>query len=412
MLRWLRENLGSPVLALVMAVMVWASAVNAADPAQERLFPAPIDIDISALSSDLVIVGQAATQGQVTVRAPRSVWDQLTSQDIHLEADLGNLGAGQHQVTLTSRVDLRPARVTSVEPRNLVLTLELVAARNVPVQVRTLGTPAVGYQVETPTVTPDQATVIGPASAVLQVAQVLAEINLTGQRQDLTQTVRLLPVDPSGQSVAGVRVDPETASVVAPVEQMGGYRDVAVKVVIEGQVEPGYWVTRITVSPPILTVYSADAEAVVILPGFVETEPLVLTGASSDIEVRLGLDLPEGVSPVGEQTVLVQVGVAAIESSLTITRSLDIQGLGHGLYATPSPDTVSVILTGPLPVLERLSLEDVRVILDLLDLGIGTHQVTPQVIVLPSGVTAQAVLPATVEVTITTRPPAAVTPTP
>lgn len=412
MLRWLRENLGSPVLALVMAVMVWASAVNAADPAQERLFPAPIDIDISALSSDLVIVGQVATQGQVTVRAPRSVWDQLTSQDIHLEADLGNLGAGQHQVTLTSRVDLRPARVTSVEPRNLVLTLELVAARNVPVQVRTLGTPAVGYQVETPTVTPDQATVIGPASAVLQVAQVLAEINLTGQRQDLTQTVRLLPVDPSGQSVAGVRVDPETASVVAPVEQMGGYRDVAVKVVIEGQVEPGYWVTRITVSPPILTVYSADAEAVVILPGFVETEPLVLTGASSDIEVRLGLDLPEGVSPVGEQTVLVQVGVAAIESSLTITRSLDIQGLGHGLYATPSPDTVSVILTGPLPVLERLSLEDVRVILDLLDLGIGTHQVTPQVIVLPSGVTAQAVLPATVEVTITTRPPAAVTPTP
>jgi len=412
MLRWLRENLGSPILAFVMAVMVWASAVNAADPAQERLFPAPIDIDFSALSSDLVIVGQVATQGQVTVRAPRSVWDQLTSQDIHLEADLGNLGAGQHQVTLTSRVDLRPARVTSVEPRNLALTLELVASRNVPVQVRTLGTPAVGYHVETPTVTPDQATVIGPASAVVQVAQVLAEINLTGQRQDLAQTVRLLPVDPSGQSVAGVRVDPETATVVAPVEQLGGYRDVAVKVVIEGQVEPGYWVTRITVSPPILTVYSADAEAVVILPGFVETEPLVLTGASSDIEVRLGLDLPEGVSPVGEQTVLVQVGVAAIESSLTVTRSLDIQGLGHGLYATPSPDTVSVILTGPLPVLERLSLEDVRVILDLLDLGIGTHQVTPQVIVLPSGVTAQAVLPATVEVTITTRPPAAVTPTP
>jgi YbbR domain-containing protein len=174
MLRWLRENLGSPVLAFVMAVMVWASAVNAADPAQERLFPAPIDIDFSALSSDLVIVGQVATQGQVTVRAPRSVWDQLTSQDIHLEADLGNLGAGQHQVTLTSRVDLRPARVTSVEPRNLALTLELVASRNVPVQVRTLGTPAVGYQVETPTATPDQATVIGPASAVVQVAQVLA----------------------------------------------------------------------------------------------------------------------------------------------------------------------------------------------------------------------------------------------
>lgn len=412
MLRWLRENLGSLLLAIVMAIMVWASAVNAADPAQERLFPSPIDIDFSGLRSDLVVVGEVATQGQVTVRAPQSVWDQLTAQDVHLGADLSDLGPGLHQVALTSRVDLRPARVTLVEPRYLILTLELVATRNVPVQVRTLGAPAVGYRVDTPTATPDQATVIGPASAVAQVAEVLAEVNLTDRRQDLTETVRLLPVDPAGQSVAGVRVDPENAQVVASVEQLGGYRDVAVKVVIEGQVEPGYWVTRITVSPPILTVYSADAEAVVVLPGFVETEPLVLTGASSDIEVRLGLNLPQGVSPVGDQTVLVQVGVAAIESSLTITRSLDIQGLGHGLYATPSPDTVSVILTGPLPVLERLSLEDVRVILDLLDLGIGTHQVTPQVIVLPAGVTAQAVLPATVEVTITSRPPGVVTPTP
>jgi YbbR domain-containing protein len=295
--------------------------------------------------------------------------------------------------------------VTEIQPASLELTLEPLATRSVPVQVRTLGTPAVGYRVLSPEADPTEVTVSGPASAVDRVAQALAEVSLSGQRGNLDQAVQLLPVDPSGQSVPGVRVEPAEVQVTARVEQLGGYRDVAVKVIIEGQVEPGYWVTRITVSPPVITVYSADAEAVVVLPGFVETEPLVLTGASSDLSRRLALDLPEGVAPVGEQTVLVEVGVAAIESSLTLTRQLEVQGLGTGLYATPSPDTVSVIISGPLPVLEGLTLSDVRVVLDLRDMGVGTHQVTPEVVLLPSGLVVQAILPATIEVNITRTPP-------
>jgi YbbR domain-containing protein len=334
-----------------------------------------------------------------------SVWAQLKPEDIHLEADLSGLAAGQHEVELHGSADVRPARITSIDPQTLTLTLEPLATRSVPVEVRTLGTPAVGYRVETPSADPDQVTVSGPSSAVAQVAQALAEVSLSGQRQDVDQTVQLLPVDPSGQSVAGLRVEPAEVRVRARVQQLGGYRDVAVKVIIEGQVATGYWVTRITVSPPVITVYSSDAEAVVVLPGFVETEPLVLTGASSDLSRRLTLNLPAGISPVGDQTVLVEVGIAAIESSLALTRELEVQGLGTGLYAVPSPDTVSVIVSGPLPVLESLTLNDVRVVLDLRDMDVGAHQVTPEVILLPSGLTAQAILPATIEVSITRTPP-------
>jgi hypothetical protein len=50
------------------------------------------------------------------------------------------------------------------------------------------------------------------------------------------------------------------------------------------------------------------------------------------------------------------------------------------------------------------------VVLDLRDMGVGPHQVTPEVVVLPSGLVAQAILPATIEVTITRTPPP--TPTP
>lgn len=400
MLRWLRDNLSSLALAATLAVMVWASAVSAADPVAEQVLPQAVPVELHGLAEGLVLVGPVRGEARVTVRAPRSVLDQLTAADITLEADLSGLAAGEHQVVLSAEIARRPARVTAIDPPALTLTLEPIASRAVPVVLRTLGAPAVGYRVEPPTVEPAEVTVWGPATHIERVAQVVAEVNLTGLRQDLELLVPLLPVDPSDQVVDGVTAEPAEARVVARVEQLGGYRDVAVKVVIQGQLEPGYWVTSITVSPPILTVFSADPEIVALLPGFVETEPLILTGADGDLEVRLALDLPPGVAPVGEQSVLVQVGVAAIESSLTVTRTLEVQGLGRGLVAAASPDSVSVILRGPLPVLERLSVQDVRVVVDLLDLGPGTHQLTPRVVVLPAGVTAQAVLPATVEVSI------------
>jgi hypothetical protein len=102
--------------------------------------------------------------------------------------------------------------------------------------------------------------------------------------------------------------------------------------------------------------------------------------------------------------VLVQVSIAAIEDSLTIERKIEFQGLGPDLNAAISPTTVDVILTGPLSTLAALTPEDVHVVLNLLNLPPGLHQVTPEVIDLPDRVTAKTILPATVEVLITAGP--------
>jgi YbbR domain-containing protein len=182
--------------------------------------------------------------------------------------------------------------------------------------------------------------------------------------------------------------------------------------VVEGFVEPGYYLTNVSVTPPIVTVFSSDPSAVESLPGFVETVPLQLTGAKQDIERRLAINLPQGVSLVGGQDVLVQVSIAAIQESRTITLAVEIQGLGPSLFAQPSPDTVGVIVTGPLTSLETLGADTIRAILDLLDRGPGTHQVTPQVIGLPSDVTVQTILPSTIEVQISTTPLPTPSPTP
>jgi hypothetical protein len=71
---------------------------------------------------------------------------------------------------------------------------------------------------------------------------------------------------------------------------------------------------------------------------------------------------------------------------------------------------VVVLVSGPLPVLDQLKKEDVRVILDVTGLEPGTYSLTPQVSLLPEKLRAESVLPAQIEVVITVGVTPSVTP--
>jgi hypothetical protein len=74
------------------------------------------------------------------------------------------------------------------------------------------------------------------------------------------------------------------------------------------------------------------------------------------------------------------------------------------LEAQVALDTVDVILSGPLPLLESLGPDDIFVILDLTGLLPGNHIIEPRVVV-PTGIEAEGVIPETVEVIITPTAP-------
>jgi hypothetical protein len=144
----------------------------------------------------------------------------------------------------------------------------------------------------------------------------------------------------------------------------------------------------------------------------VETEVLDIEGATDDIETVLSLSLPEGISVIGDNRVLVFIGVAAIEGSVTLSLEVESIGLLPALAAQIAPATVDVIIAGPIPDLENISPVDVRVVVDLAGLEIGTHQIRPSVEILPDGLYLESISPETVEVVIAEAPPPTPTPVP
>ncbi len=414
MIRWFQKYWSSMLWALTLSVAVWIAAVTAADPDEQRVFARPVEIEIVGRDAGLVILNEIPANVEVILRAPRSVWTRLEAQEtpIRAVADLSAMSAGEHTVHIQVQVIEGPSRVVSVSPSEFTLTLEPLESRVFPIGLTLNGQPATGYLAGDPIINPEQVLVSGAASLVEKVERARVQINLTGTRESVEQTMQIQLLDDNNLPVEGLSVNPTSALVNIPVTQQGGYRDMAVKVIVHGQVANGYLLTNLSVFPPIVTVFSTDPNLVNDLPGVVETQELELSGASDDISTRLALELPAGVSVVGEQSVQVQVGIDPIISNLTLSNiKIEVVGLGEGLSALVSPIEVDVILSGPAPLLDQLLLQDIRVIVDVTDLGAGVYQLTPRVEILVADVVVESVLPNTVEVTIVIAAEGTPTPT-
>jgi YbbR domain-containing protein len=408
-IRWLGHNLGSLLLAFILAVVVWVSAVVAADPNQQCASPRNVPLDVIGKDSNLFLSGTLPSTVSVTIEAPRSICTKLSNDPELVKAwiDLSGLSAAAYNVPVKASVNAGPAR-WQVQPQTIQVALEPLVSKTLPVQLEVIGILPVGYKRGTPTLSPSQVTVSGPQSLVSQVKEIHAALDITGDRETRQVTVPLEARDQNGDTIGGLTITPKSVSVTQPITLENSYKDVVVKVVTQGELASGYRLTNISVTPPTVTVYSAKPETINQLPGYVETKPINIAGLSDDTEVRTELNLPKEVSLVGVQSVLVQISVAAIEGSLTISVPVETMGLPPDLSAAISPATVDVIVSGPLPVLDTLTPASFRAVVDLTGLEVGIYQINPKMDLVPDQVSVQSFLPETVEVTITTAP----TPTP
>lgn len=407
MLRWLGKNISTFLFALFLSIGVWVAAVDASDPNEELTYPTPITIEVVGQDTDLLITNAYSEQIELTLRAPRSIWAQLTANQgsIHAILDLSGLEAGEYSLEPQIQISVQPTRIISFSPPSISITLEELITRNFPVQLTLTGEPSIGYQAGAPNISADEVAISGPKSLVERVIAVQTSFSMSEARENIDESLSLEVVDEFNQVVRGVNLSPETTQLLIPISQQGGYRDMAIKLVVTGQVANLYRLTNMSVFPPVITVYSADTQLINDLPGIVETEALDINGISEDISARLKLILPENVAIVGDQSVLAQVSVEAILGSLTIfDKALEITNLDPALVAELSSLTVDVIISGPLPMLDTLSTKDLRVVVDVEGLAAGSHQLTPTVEILNDAIKVESILPESIEITLSKAP--------
>ncbi|MEE8356349.1 MAG: CdaR family protein [Anaerolineales bacterium] len=401
LLRWLGKNLTSLILSLLLAIMIWTSAVMSANPNIEIELTIPLEVIQPA--TDIAIVDPLPEVVTIKIIAPESIILQLVEDNpLTANINLTDIEAGTYRFPVQVNIpnNLKPIRILEQSLKQLELKVSNLISKSLSISIQIEGEPAIGYK--TGGLEWDQvlATVTGQETKVNQIATVVGILDISDARETISTDLTLEAQDENGVPVDAVTVAPDIVHVNQVISLHGGYRNVAVNVTTVGIVEPGYRFTSITPAPPTVMVFSEDPRLVEQLPGYVNTSPLDLTGVDGYLETILELDLPNGVTVVGDPTVLVQVNITALETNMSISREVEIIGLLPGLSAEVSPIQVSVRVSGPVPILENLTLHDIRIVVDLSNLNVGTHTVSPTIEILPADVIWEDISPTTVEIVI------------
>ena len=392
--------------AILVAVIFWiVSVVNAAPTEVAREFGGRVPVERPEVPAGYVLQGQLGDVG-VTLRGTEAALSNVVASDLHATLDLGaaDLHRADPQDVPVRVPDPASAgvRVVEISPATVNVRIEPITSRSVAAQARFANDPPGGTFAGDPAITPSEVKVSGPASQVARIAALYATVRFGDAVTDLVQSVQPVAVDAAGTTIEGLTVDPALVQVSVAVLPTATTRTVPVVPALRGSVANGYWITRVTVDPAVVTV--RGEASVLSAVDQVGTGAIDISGLTDGRTYQAGLLLPaEGTSLLKS----VQATVTVTVVTLTGTRSfpfvaIQVANLGSTLSAEFDPPSVGLLLAGPLPVLSAVTLPQVTAIVDAAGKGPGAYPVDVTVRV-PAGVTAQSVQPTRVMLTIRTR---------
>ncbi len=402
-LSWLKRTIPTVLTALIFSVIIWITAISEADPTSEDTLKNSARITVIGMDPELLLVNTIPQQLNLTVRAPTSLISRMNMEPdlVTVTLDLSGLGAGKHIVRPQVDIKVSPVEVINTSIKEIEIQLEDIANQVMPISINLTGTLPVSYTFDAPQVNPTEVSITGPRSLVEAISQVAVVVDISNATSDINLQLELSAFDASGSKVTGISLSPKEVDVTIPITQLGGYRNLFVKIVTIGQIANGFYLTGLSASPVTVTVFASNPDLVANMPAYIETTPINLNGAAAPFEIEASLNLPDGVELIGEQSITIQVGIQPIESSINFLNvPVQVINLGATYTATLSPSIVDVYLSGPLYLLEQYSFSDIIINLDLGGRGAGTYQLVPVMELLNEDIKVDAILPGTIEVII------------
>ena len=400
--RAILHDLPLKITALFIAILfAIANAQSAQPPEIVVQFDGRVPVERPEVPSGFVLRGQLGDVG-VTLRGPQGVVDHMALADLHATLNIKGIDAGKepHDAKVDVTTANEAVKVVDVTPPTVSVRLERITSRTVVVQTRFANEPPAGSQAGQTSVSPTEVRVIGPETAVGQVAAVFATVRFGDVTTDLTQSVPAAPVDASGLPIDGLQVEPGVVVVTVPLLPTATTRTVSVLWQLKGSVAAGYWISRVTTDPVAVTV-SGDQKVLGSLER-VETAAVDVSGLNASKTFRSALALPEGVSLVRPTDATVTVTVVPLAGTRTFFVALQITNVAAGTTAEADTGIVTIVVAGPQATLAGMTNDQVSATADAAGRGAGSYS-TEVVVRVPAGTTAQSVQPTRVTLTIRSR---------
>lgn len=413
-----RQDFWIKVLAVALAVMLWAMVMTTYSEQTSRSFEIPLTV----IEHPVYEVFEGYRNGEISVEVRAEgtnlVISRLRKEDFKAVADYSKLAVTD--LNKPYPVEIRvvgPERGNRAEyhvnPKNVQVTLVEKKIAVVPLRVAPKSDVIqLGNSDYTVTARVAETVEISGRSDFLDKVKygqvtlepsVLKEAIGQGDPRQGKATVRqrVVPMDVNGAPVEKLSIP--FADVEIAWEELPPGRLYRVQPITRGTLAPGYALGPITVEPENVIVRAATFADKLPEGATIDTFPIDLTDRNKTFTSTVPLLLPQGTTAARDT---VNVTVTITES--TVERVIkgipvEVTGRAEDAEVTLAVTDVQVRLKGPYSLLNNLPAEAIKAIVDVEGLREGRH-VLPITVSGPKGLVEQSADPASVEVTITATP--------
>lgn len=292
MKKWFTQNLGLKFLSVICASILWLIVMNINDPIDEQRF---VGIPVELINTDAITdegkvyqILENTNTVNVTVRAKRSVLDQIDRDNIHAVADLSEVSV-TNLVTIKLSSNRYSNQIDSITSNTefLKLNIEDVRQKQFPIQISTIGMPADGYLTGTVTAGQTVVRLKGPESVIERVHSVQAVVDVTGMISDVSTTASIVLYDADGKRVEDDSIQYNISSVEVKVSILAT-KSVPFVYHVSGTPADGYEMTgRITGTYDKITIAGPQSVLDAISNIEIPAEALNVTGQTDSLHALI-----------------------------------------------------------------------------------------------------------------------------
>ena len=355
----LLKNFHLKLFSLVLAIAVWYYVNITVNPSVVRTFP--ILLTVMNVPDHMRVEGVPSKIGLKVSGRRLDLLKVFRGHLIPFEmyVEVTDLKEGKHRQKIHyKKLADTDMKVISVNPPELDLMLVKMEKKKLHLEYSLLGSPSGKHVLEEPVITPPNVQVYGPREKLAALLHASVTIDVTGATGDIIKEQRVRLLDKNLEEIKEIVSDPKNILVRVGITPWLK-RNVPLEVTVEGEPPRGYQLARVTAIPSELEIEAPPK----ILKGITsfKLQPVDLAAVTRKTTFPVEIVVPNvEMDILGQRIVDVVVEIDQISVTREImNRKIVINGPGPVFTVSTKPASLSVILVGPMVLLESLQEEDI-----------------------------------------------------
>ena len=365
------------LISLLAAVSLWVAVTDAENPRNTYDYGGGLIVNPINVPQGLAIAGMSQNVVFVRVSATEETFSELTTADFVAEVNM----SAERQLSSNKAVAVRvvgrdDVEIVEVSPSTIEVLQDDEASKQVPVRINRLGATPQGIVVSSIEANPTEVTITGAAGLIDRVESASADVNLTGLRVNQQQQYILTARDASNLQLAPILIEPGSVDVRVSVTTTGVQRSLPVRLRTRSHVAEGYNLVSWSIDQSSVTI-EGPIDLVQALTS-IDTEEFDLSGLNADQTRSLRLQLPTGITSQRE-AVNVSFDIEPAIGEWAVSVAPAAENVPEGLQPTFQTTSLTVVIRGELPILNRLAPGAIRAVVNLTGLDAGVHLLEPEI---------------------------------